>query len=81
MENIVLYGKMNRANIGRWLGAFIDSFTQLENSAFASSTSLEKEVLVNRAFVVSHILPVPGRYESYYLGILRSSAVPRSVCV
>lgn len=34
------------------------------------TTSLEKEVLpVLRAFVVSRILPVPGRYESCYLGI------------
>jgi hypothetical protein len=34
------------------------------------STSLEKEVLpVLRTFVMSRILPVPGRCESCYLGI------------
>jgi hypothetical protein len=60
-----------------------DSFTQPEKCAFASSTSLEKEVLppVLRAFVVSRSLPVPGRCKSCYLGILRLSADSGSVCV
>ena len=50
--------------------AFIDSFTEREKYDFALSTSLEKEVLpVLRAFVVSRSLPVPGRFESCYLGI------------
>jgi hypothetical protein len=49
-----------------------------------TSTSLEKGVLpVLRAFVVSCILPIPGRYESCYLGIFahwpnqEASALPR----
>jgi hypothetical protein len=49
-----------------------------------TSTSLEKEVfLILRAFVVSRILPVPGRYKSYYLEIFahwpnrEASALPR----
>ena len=46
-------GKQIEQDINVVVSAFIDSFIQLENSAFASSTSLKKEVLLDlRAFVV-----------------------------